>query len=50
MKAMQREGGATFSRPQIAFGKAWGSIAMGIVSRTLYSMGEDRPYVYELSY
>ncbi len=43
LKAMQREDGATFFRPQIAFGKAWGSIALGMASRTLFSMGEDRP-------
>jgi len=43
MKVMQCEGGATLFRPQIAFGKAWGSIALGMASRTLLSMGEDRP-------
>lgn len=43
MKAMQRQDGATFFRPQIAFGKAWGSIALGMASRTLFSMGEERP-------
>ena len=43
MKSMQREDGATFFRPQIAFGKAWGSIALGMASRKLFSMGEDCP-------
>lgn len=43
MKAMHRADSATFFRPQIAFGKAWGAIAMGMDSRTLFSMGEDRP-------
>ena len=43
IKGMQREDGATFFRPQIAFGKAWGSIALGMASRTLFSMGEDCP-------
>ena len=40
IKGMQREDGATFFRPQIAFGKAWGSIALGMASRTFFSMGE----------
>ena len=43
IKGMQREDGTTFFRPQIAFGKAWASIALGMASRTLFSMGEDRP-------
>ena len=43
LKAMQRSDGATFFRPQIAFGKAWGSLALGMASRTLHGIGEERP-------
>ena len=40
---MQRADSATFFRPQIAFGKAWGSFALGMASRTLFNIGEERP-------
>ena len=43
LKAMQRADNATFFRPQIAFGKAWGSLALGMASRTLFTIGEERP-------
>ncbi|MDG1249273.1 MAG: heme-binding protein [Gammaproteobacteria bacterium] len=43
LKAMQRADSATFFRPQIAFGKAWGSLALGMASRTLFNIGEERP-------
>lgn len=43
LKALSREDKATFLRPQIAFGKAWSSLAMGMASRTLFSIGEQRP-------
>lgn len=43
LKALQREDGATFFRPQIALGKAWGAIALGMASRRLHAMGEERP-------
>jgi uncharacterized protein GlcG (DUF336 family) len=43
LKALQREDKATFLRPQIAFAKAWSSLALGMASRTLFSIGEDRP-------
>lgn len=43
LKAMQRADKATFFRPQIAVGKAWGSLALGMASRTLFNMGEERP-------
>ena len=41
--ALQRDDGATFLRPQIAFGKAWSSLALGIASRKLFGMGEEQP-------
>lgn len=43
LKALARQDKATFLRPQIAFGKAWGSLALGMASRTLFSIGEERP-------
>ena len=43
LTAMQRADSATFFRPQIAFGKAWGSLALGMASRTLFNIGEERP-------
>ena len=43
LRAMQRQDGATFFRPQIAVGKAWGSLALGMASRTLFGIGEERP-------
>jgi uncharacterized protein GlcG (DUF336 family) len=43
LKGLQRQDGATFFRPQIAIGKAWGAIALGMASRRLHGMGEERP-------
>ena len=45
LQAMQRADKATFFRPQIAFGKAWGALALGMSSRTLFNIGEDRPMI-----
>jgi uncharacterized protein GlcG (DUF336 family) len=43
LKAMQREDGATMIREQIATAKAWGAVSMGISSRSLASVAEERP-------
>lgn len=43
MKAMQREDGATMLRQQIASAKAWGAVNMGISSRALAAVAEQRP-------
>jgi uncharacterized protein GlcG (DUF336 family) len=43
LKAMQREDGATMLRQQIATAKAWGAVNMGISSRALASVAEQRP-------
>lgn len=43
MKAMQREDGATMLRQQIATAKAWGAVNMGISSRALAAVAEQRP-------
>ena len=43
LKAMQREDGATMLRQQIATAKAWGAVNMGISSRALASVAQQRP-------
>ena len=41
--AFKREDGSGLLRPQIAFGKAWGSLGMGAPSRTIRDNLADRP-------
>ena len=43
IKAISRADGAAFMRPRIALAKAWGAIGMGMPSRSLGEMGEQRP-------
>ncbi len=43
VQALSRADGASFMRPQIAMAKAWGAIGVGVSSRTLGEMGEQRP-------
>jgi len=43
LKAMQREDGASMFRFDIATGKAWASVAMGVSSRTLSQRARDNP-------
>jgi uncharacterized protein GlcG (DUF336 family) len=43
LKAMQREDGATLIRQEIATAKAWGAVNMGISSRNLGVIAEQRP-------
>lgn len=43
-KAFEREDGASTGRYQIAFGKAHGSIALGMGSRALFERSERQPY------
>lgn len=43
IKALSRADGASFMRPQIALAKAWGAIGIGVSSRILGDMGQDRP-------
>ena len=42
LKAFAREDGAGIIRPQIAMGKAWGALGMGVGSRTLARRRERR--------
>ncbi len=41
--ALKREDGSGILRPQIAIGKAWGALGMGVSSRTLRDRLADRP-------
>ena len=43
LKAFAREDGAGIVRPQIAIGKAWGALGMGLGSRTLARRVADQP-------
>lgn len=44
LKAFERQDGASFLRFKIAFGKAYGSIAMGAGSRALHARAEQQAY------
>jgi uncharacterized protein GlcG (DUF336 family) len=43
LKAMQREDGASMFRFDVACGKAWGAIGMGVASRELAERARDNP-------
>ena len=43
LKALQREDGASMIRQKIATAKAWGSVNMGVSSRSLAAVAEQRP-------
>lgn len=43
LKALKREDGAGLLRPQIAIGKAWGSLGMGESSREIGQRLKERP-------
>ncbi len=43
VKALQREDGATLLRQDIAIAKAWGAVNMGVSSRSLAIVAEQRP-------
>jgi uncharacterized protein GlcG (DUF336 family) len=43
LKAFAREDGAGIVRPQIAIGKAWGALGMGLGSRALARRVADQP-------
>ncbi len=44
MKAMAREDGTSTLRPEIAKGKAYGAIAMGLGSRAIFKRAQEQPY------
>lgn len=43
IKAAQREDGASMFRFDVALGKAWAAVAMGVPSRTLAERAKDNP-------
>ncbi len=44
LKAFGAEDGAALGRPDIAIGKAFGALSMGVGSRTLGKRAEERPH------
>ncbi|MBZ6075382.1 GlcG/HbpS family heme-binding protein [Microvirga puerhi] len=44
LKALVSEDGTSLKRAEIAMGKAYGALAMGVGSRALHKMATDRPY------
>lgn len=43
LKAMQREDGASMFRFEVARGKAWGAVGMGVASRVLAERARENP-------
>lgn len=43
VKAVQREDGASMFRVEVATGKAWGAVGMGVASRVLAQRAADNP-------
>ncbi|GAU83950.1 heme-binding protein [Bosea sp. BIWAKO-01] len=46
-KAFAAQDGTSLKRGEIALGKAYGSVALGLGSRALHKMALDRPYFIE---
>ena len=46
VKAFQRQDGASMMRFEIATGKAWGALALGIGSRAVNKLATDRPHFF----
>lgn len=44
--ALKREDGSEFLRPQIAVGKAWGTLGMGHAGRVLAARSEEMPVFF----
>jgi uncharacterized protein GlcG (DUF336 family) len=44
LKALLSEDGTSLKRAEIAMGKAYGALALGVGSRSLHKMATDRPY------
>jgi uncharacterized protein GlcG (DUF336 family) len=43
VRVLLRDDGSSLLRPDIAIGKAWGSLGMGISSRAIADLAADRP-------
>lgn len=46
VRAMQREDGASMFRNDVAVGKAWAAVGMGVASRTLLQRAKDNPHFF----
>src|SRR4029453_3369010 len=46
VKSMQREDGASMFRCDVAIGKAWASVGMGVASRTLLQRAKENPQFF----
>jgi uncharacterized protein GlcG (DUF336 family) len=44
LRALAAEDGTSLKRAQIAMGKAYGALALGVGSRAIHKMAIDRPY------
>ena len=44
--AFQRQDGASFLRPQISAGKAYGALSIGMGSRRLEAFAKERPHLF----
>ena len=44
LKALASEDGTSLKRAEIAMGKAYGALALGLGSRAIHKMATDRPY------
>lgn len=44
LKALLSEDGTSLKRAEIAMGKAYGALSLGVGSRALHKMATDRPY------
>ena len=46
VKSLQREDGASMFRCDVAVGKAWASVGMGVASRTLLERAKQNPHFF----
>ena len=46
VKSLQREDGASMFRCDVAIGKAWASVGMGVASRTLLQRAKENPQFF----
>jgi uncharacterized protein GlcG (DUF336 family) len=46
VRAVQREDGASMFRVDVATGKAWAAVGMGVSSRTLHERARDNPIFF----
>lgn len=44
LKAVERQDGASFHRPEIGMGKAYGALTLGLGSRSIFNRAEQQAY------